>query len=312
MWLLPASIVFTGIFAAAVGFTTSFAALLAAAILLGLGSAVYHPLGSVAVNKLGGDMKGFAISLFSAGGHFGYALAPVIGVTVVGIAGFRGLGYLVLPALVVALLLYQQRSILELDTQAINESGGNVWAEIRSQFRPLATLNLIAFLRSWAQLSILALLPWYLMDIGFSEVAAGQMLTPFLLAGSVGGMVGGYVADRFSYRPVIAGSLVATAGCLLLLLKATSPVGIWVALLLLGTFLQAMVPVSVVMSQELIPNSAGMASGMMLGLVFGLGGIGVTLTTYFSDLYGATPALSAVIPLFLIAAVISLFLPEKK
>jgi MFS family permease len=64
MWLLPASIVFTGIFAAAVGFTTSFAALLAAAILLGLGSAVYHPLGSVAVNKLGGDMKGFAISLF--------------------------------------------------------------------------------------------------------------------------------------------------------------------------------------------------------------------------------------------------------
>jgi FSR family fosmidomycin resistance protein-like MFS transporter len=312
MWLLSASILFTAFFAVSIGYATTFPGLLLAAILLGLGSAVYHPLGSVAVNRLAGDKKNFAISLFSSGGHFGYALAPIIVVYIVGTFGFKGLAYLFLPGFLVSIGLYRQRDNIPLEEAVADGAEKNVFPGLRGQIRSLLLLNIVAAIRSWAQLSIIALLPWYLMEVGFSEAGAGQMLTPFLLVGSFGAMVGGYLTDHLlPYRPVIAGSLAATAGCLLLLLKVNTLWGIWLALLLLGTFLQGMVPVSIVMGQELIPQSAGMVSGMMLGLSFGIGGIGVTLTSYFSEIHGANPVLFAVAICLLIGSLLAWFLPEK-
>jgi FSR family fosmidomycin resistance protein-like MFS transporter len=50
-------------------------------------------------------------------------------------------------------------------------------------------------------------------------------------------------------------------------------------------------PASIVWAQEMIPNNAAMASGMMLGLSFGLGGLGAAITGAMADMIGLQSAL---------------------
>ena len=60
----------------------------------------------------------------------------------------------------------------------------------------------------------------------------------------------------------------------------------WVGIALLGAALHAMVPVSIVIAQELVPHRAGMAAGLMLGFSYGLGGLCTPITGYIADTYG--------------------------
>lgn len=55
------------------------------------------------------------------------------------------------------------------------------------------------------------------------------------------------------------------------------------------------------MSHEIMPGSVGLASGLMLGLAIGAGGIGVAVSGILADRYSLTVAL-ATIPFLLFAA----------
>lgn len=65
----------------------------------------------------------------------------------------------------------------------------------------------------------------------------------------------------------------------------------YLLLFLGGASLQATLPSSIVWAQELLPANAAMASGMMLGLSFGLGGLGAALTGVMADFAGLQTAL---------------------
>jgi FSR family fosmidomycin resistance protein-like MFS transporter len=45
------------------------------------------------------------------------------------------------------------------------------------------------------------------------------------------------------------------------------------------------------MSQKLLPNNIGMASGLTVGFAIGTGGVGVTLLGVIADTYGVPAAL---------------------
>ena len=50
--------------------------------------------------------------------------------------------------------------------------------------------------------------------------------------------------------------------------------------------LMASFSVTVVYTQELLPQHLGLASGLSLGLAFGAGGLGVALSGFLADLIG--------------------------
>ena len=70
----------------------------------------------------------------------------------------------------------------------------------------------------------------------------------------------------------------------------TAPLSL-LALFLSGAFLLASQPSSIVWAQRAMPGSAGMASGMMMGLSFGFGSLGAALTAAIADQIGLAPAL---------------------
>ena len=74
----PSGMAFTLVGMVLLGFGPAFAAVLVAAALIGLGSAVFHPESSRIARLASGGRHGFAQALFQVGGNTGSALGPLI------------------------------------------------------------------------------------------------------------------------------------------------------------------------------------------------------------------------------------------
>src|SRR5205807_2954292 len=103
-----------------------------------------------------------------------------------------------------------------------------------------------------------------------------------LLAGGIGTLAAGLLADRFGARPVlIASNLALTPLILVFVLVGGLPGAIALAfagVAVIGTF-----GVTMVMSQEYLPRHIGLASGLSIGLSIGLGGIGAIVLGAIAD-----------------------------
>ena len=76
-----------------------------------------------------------------------------------------------------------------------------------------------------------------------------------------------------------------------------------ITLLIFGFFLWSTFAVAVAMSHELLPGNIGLASGMMLGLAIGVGGLGVAVNGMIADHYSLAVALGT-IPVPILAALL--------
>jgi FSR family fosmidomycin resistance protein-like MFS transporter len=74
-------------------------------------------------------------------------------------------------------------------------------------------------------------------------------------------------------------------------------------MILISTF-----SVTVVMAQKLLPHNLGIASGLMVGLAIGTGGIGITLLGVLADHLGVPFALKSIFVLPIIGLFLSMIL----
>lgn len=104
-----------------------------------------------------------------------------------------------------------------------------------------------------------------------------------LLGGTVGSILGGYLALRFGSRRVIAGSLAASSVCFVTLVAAGE--GSWtVAVATLGGGLLLMsFALAVVVAQEMLPDHRAYAAGLTFGLGSGLSSFGLGLTGWLAE-----------------------------
>jgi FSR family fosmidomycin resistance protein-like MFS transporter len=66
---------------------------------------------------------------------------------------------------------------------------------------------------------------------------------------------------------------------------------IWLLAGASGAALLASFAVTIVLVQELMPQQVGLASGLILGLVFGTGGVGSAFSGFLADRLGLYPVL---------------------
>ena len=130
----------------------------------------------------------------------------------------------------------------------------------------------------------------------------------YLLAGSVGGLAGGPVADRFGARRVMAWSLFLSVPLQLAAASLSGPAAL-VALTLGGFFLGSTLPVNVTYAHMIAPVATGTVSSLMLGVAWGAAGMAVPLVGLVGDALGLTRALQMVSWLPAIAAALTLLLP---
>ena len=88
-------------------FASRFGLLLAAAGLVGVGSAIFHPESSRIARLASGGRHGFAQSLFQTGGNFGSSLGPLLAAFIVLPRGQQSVAWFSIVALVAIVVLYQ-------------------------------------------------------------------------------------------------------------------------------------------------------------------------------------------------------------
>jgi len=274
----------------------------------GLGTAAYHPEGSKFAAYVSGRRRATGMSLFSIGGNVGYALGPITATILVVQFGLRGGLLLAIPCLAATVLLFSLRRYLRTfapERKAVSRSSG--------ERRPAALgllLGVITF-RSVAWFGLLTFVPLWEVSLGNSEAHGNRLLAAMLLAGGIGTLVAGPLADRLGRRPVLTASVVATAPLIFVYLQVGGLVGA-VALALVGVCVIGTFGVTMVMSQEYLPGSIGMASGLSIGLSIGLGGVAAVALGALADAIDLRTALyvSAAAPIA--ATILCAFLPTTR
>ncbi len=302
-----------GAFLAGAGFclvptTSSFGVVLCLVAISGAGVACYHPEGFKTARFFTGDKMATGMSVFLVGGNAGFALGPILALTIVNYKGFSSLTWMALPALLfAAAIIFLLKKIAVQDAQ--KEAAKAAKAGIsRQAFHSFFTILCVIIMRTWTHTGLMTYIPFYYINyLQGNPVYAGKLVSLFMLGGAVGTLAGSPLADRWGHRFWLRFSLL-TSGLILPLLFVVKGIGLFFVVFILGVILISSFSVTVVMGQNLLPNNLGVASGLVAGFAIGAGGIGVTLLGVIADHYGVPFALKCIGALPLAGFLISLLL----
>ena len=307
LWLLPAGVALAGVGMAATSVAPAYWVALVCVLLAGIGVAAYHPEGSKFASYVSGSKRASGMSFFSVGGNVGFALGPLLAAAFISIFGLHGAVLLAVPGLLVAAALIAVRDYLAAfaPSRAEQASSGAIQAAER---RGLTLLLVVVGLRSVAHMGLFTFIPLWEESLGHSATFGTVVLGGFLIAGAVGTLCGGPLADRFGRRPVLRWSFVVATPLILVYVLVGGPIGI-AAVILAGAAVIGTFGVSLVMSQEYMPSRVGMASGLSIGLAIGLGGVAALTLGAIADAVDLETALlcTAIGPA--LALFVSMFLP---
>jgi FSR family fosmidomycin resistance protein-like MFS transporter len=154
----------------------------------------------------------------------------------------------------------------------------------------------------------IAYLPTLLVQRGMDLFSANALLTLMLLVGVAGQVAGGAASDRSGRKETILVGMAATILFLAGFLLLGGPLSL-LCLMAFGFALWSSFSVTLAISHELLPSDLGLASGLLLGLSMGAGGLGVALIGGIGDTVGLPAAFRALIGISVLALLLFLFLP---
>lgn len=312
--IMPLIIPFGAVFICLTNWASNFIVLAVLIGLSGLAVSTFHPMGAGLVSKVAPDGKiSTCISIFVAGGSFGFALAPILLVYFMQMYSLNYLPILIIPAIILGILMYSSglSKARFVNEQVAKNMHFNL-AQIL-QNKPLMLLNISMGLRAWLFTALVTFLPLWAIEKGCDNTLSGWILTIYLCGSVIGGLIGGALNDKIGYKKVILWALIFTLIPTMYFLFAQQiDILMYIALFVGGGLVMAANPGAIVWGQDLLPDNPGMASGMMLGLSFGLGGFGTMLTGSLAESYGLTMALALTAILLVISIVLVYLTPEKR
>lgn len=265
----------------------TFHILLLAGVLMGIGSAVFHPESSRVARMASGGRHGLAQSFFQVGGNAGSAIGPLLAALIILPHGRKGVLWFSIAALLGIVILIQVGHWCKThhrDQAARRGSTAEAPALAHPKTaRTLVILVALMFSKFFYLAGITSYYTFYLIDRFHVSIANSQIhLFVFLGAVAAGTLVGGHLGDRFGRKLVIWFSILGVLPFTLLLPHAslfwTGPLSVIIGFLLASAF-----PAILVYGQELIPGRIGTISGLFFGLAFGMGGIGAAVLGELAD-----------------------------
>lgn len=312
-WVIPAALLVACTGTSVLGLMHSYGAMFGAAMVSGLGVAAFHPEGSRYAKYCARDQHAVGMSVFTLGGYGGFALGPIVMTPILLLIGLHGTILILIPGIIVALLLWfdlPRMKTFRTQYSSHARAGGT------DRWRPFWLLAGVVSLRSTAFFGCVTFLPLFAVHVLHASAAIGNgVLTTMLLAGVVGTLKGGQLADRYNRSRIILVSVALV--CLFAAAIAAAGVlhaPVWVLFVLalaLGYAISLSASVIVVVGQELLPNRIGIASGVTLGLAVSVGGIGAPIYGYIGDRAGLPMVFFSIALVAVIAAAGSAFLPSS-
>src|SRR6195256_2201186 len=267
----------------------SYPMLLIGAMLIGLGSSIFHPESTRMARLASGGRHGFAQSLFQVGGQAGQSLGPLLAAFIVVPRGQSSISWFSLVALVAMVLLlqvgqwYKRQSPTPVKPRMAGSAASTQSPATNVTFA-LVILVVLMFSKNAYTASLSSYYTFYLIGKFSVSVQVSQMLLfLFLVAQALGTLIGGHVGDRFGRREIIWFSILGAVPFTLMLPFANL---FWTAVLtiIIGMIMASAFPAILVYALELLPGKVGMIAGLFYGVSFGLGALSAALMGELADI----------------------------
>ncbi|MEO7054994.1 MAG: MFS transporter [Rhizomicrobium sp.] len=264
----------------------SYLVILFSVMLIGVGSAVFHPESSRVARMASGGRHGLAQSLFQVGGNTGSAIGPLLAAVLVVRYGQHSVAWAGALALLGIVILYnvgtwyKNHGLARLRSHRAHEGHGLPKGKVATS---IVILLMLIFSKYFYLASITSYYTFYLIHTFHVSVQTAQIhLFIFLAAVAAGTLAGGPLGDKFGRKYVIWLSILGILPFTLVLPYANL---FWTSILsvIIGMVMASAFPAIVVYAQELLPGRVGMISGLFFGFSFGMGGIGAAVLGVLAD-----------------------------
>jgi FSR family fosmidomycin resistance protein-like MFS transporter len=305
------------VFIGLISFSPSYAFLAACLFGAGIGIGAYHPQGASLASQAARG-RGLAMSAFTVGGNIGFGVAPVLGALYFRNFGLDRFYWASVPGILFA--VWMLAVLRQTGNGYLGGSGASSRAR-HGRWDPVALglLTGTVAVRAGVQIATSAFMA-FLLQSRWSNAAAfgmnsteiaGASLSIYLLATAISGPIGGHLSDLFGRRTIMFISLALAP----LVFHAALRLSGWylvVGLAAGGFVLMLPHPSNVVMAQEYMPHSAGMAASMITGVAWAMGQFLVWPLGAFAERFGVETALRWVywLPVLGLALVIPLKEPR--
>jgi MFS transporter, FSR family, fosmidomycin resistance protein len=307
IWLLPAGVATGGVGMALAAASPAYWLAVLFVIVSGLGTAAYHPEGSKFAAYVSGRRRASGMSLFSIGGNLGFGLGALATTPLVVALGLRGGLLIAVPCVAVGAVLVAFAPYLRRFVPGRRVRHAEAGKE---DLRALGLLLTVIAFRSLAWYGLLTFLPLWEVSLGHSKSYGNHLLALMLLAGGVGTLAAGPIADRLGLRSVLLAANASISPLMLIFVLVGGVPGTF-ALAFVGVAVVGTFGITMVMSQQYLPRRIGMASGLSIGFSIGLGGIAAVILGAVADSVDLRTALYVSSAAPAVAVLLTLLLPRE-
>ncbi|WP_300567598.1 MFS transporter [Flavobacterium sp.] len=289
--------------------------IIASVMLIGTGSAIFHPESARISNLASGGKRGLAQSIFQVGGNLGTALGPLLVALIVVPNSQKYILWFVLFATVglaiISKIAFWYRDHLVLRN---NKKGEFINFHNLSKSKvkfAIAVLLILIFSKFFYSASLSTYYTFYVMEKFHLSIQQAQYhMFIYLIAYATGTILGGPLGDKFGRKYIIWFSVFG-ATPFALLLPYANLFYTDVLMIIIGIIISSAFPAIIVYAQELVPKKLGMVSGLFYGFAFGMGALGSALLGILADKtsVGFVYQICSYLP---IIGVICYFLPDLK
>ncbi|MBN1342750.1 MAG: MFS transporter [Phycisphaerae bacterium] len=237
----------------------------------GVSVAVYHPIPAAMVGDIWPNRRTLALAIFLGGGMIGLGIGPIaVSYILEHLDSDGGWWFLIVAAPITIALLASCGPARHLGGES--RSLGSLVQALRGRRGEMAILVAIASIRALATMG-LSLGITLLTDRQHTSLTwTGWLLSAFLFSGGVTGLASGlFFHPRRERGVLVVTSLLACVA--VALMPMGGPTLMLVCSIIAGSALQGVNPIIVAMSQRILPSGSRMASSLVMGWSWGVGGL---------------------------------------
>ena len=296
-------------------FANNLPLIIVSVVLIGLGSAIFHPESARISNMASGGKRGMAQSIFQVGGNLGTALGPLLvalfvvpnsQVYIVWFLIATTIGLLIISKIAVwysnNLKLKLDKSILFTTPHSLTEN------QVK---KAISILLFVIFTKFFYSASLSTYYTFFVIEKFHLTIQQAQFhMFIYLISYAIGTILGGPLGDKFGRKYIIWFSVFG-ATPFALTLPYANLFYTDILMIIIGIIISSAFPAIIVYAQELLPKKIGMVSGLFYGFAFGMGALGSALLGILADKTSITFVYSicSFLPIF---GAVCYFLPNLK
>lgn len=304
-------------------------------VLQGVGSGAVHPVGALQAVESDTDRAASSTAYFFLMGQVGLALGPTLmglmldGANVGSLIPFGDwvgfpasnsfnpnftpiflLGFLAIPSIIFMFKGIPKTRIKAERTLTVDDVSDKKKSARGQSWLPFIVIGVMVLLRGLAQPGSVDFIPLLFQQKGWSPAEYGAITSSFWIASAFAGVIFGDLADRYDRRLVVMASLCLSAPAFFFLPILDGGAAFALAIIA-GGLSGGSHSIIVVIAQELVPDSKGFASGLILGVIFGTGALGALAIGLVSDAIGLATTFQFVAIVIFLAGLMGLLLPKR-